>query len=307
MAGLYRGPIIDAHIHLWDLGMDRHPWLRPTGGAIQALGDLAPIRRNYLVDDYRRDATNQNVVASVHIEAGWDRADDPLAEIEWLETLDKSSGVAARYIGFADLTAPDAGAALDRLSEVKRCIGVRQMLSWHPGEPARSFAPRPGIANEEHFRRGVALLARHDQLLELMLYPYQAEEAVRLARDFPDQIFIVNHCGSPIDRDHDGTLRWKEGLKRLGSAPNVLIKISALTAYDPNPTPESLREVALHCIECFGADRSMFGSDFPVGRLWTSYDAIFDGFKAIVRDFSEAEQSALFHGNARRAYRMDAL
>src|SRR5277367_1656963 len=75
MAGLYRGPIIDPHIHLWDLGMDRHLWLRPTGGAIQALGDLAPIRRNYLVDDYRRDAATQNVVATVHIEAAWDRAD----------------------------------------------------------------------------------------------------------------------------------------------------------------------------------------------------------------------------------------
>ncbi len=307
MAGLYRGPILDAHIHLWDLGMDRHPWLRPTGGAIQALGDLAPIRGNYLVDDYRRDAANQNVVASVHVEAAWDRADDPLAEIEWLETLDKSSGVAARYIGFADLTAPDGGAALDRLSGVERCVGVRQMLSWHPIEPARSFAPRPGIANEAHFRRGVGLLARHNQLLELMLYPYQSEEVARLARDFPNQTFIVNHCASPIDRDHEGMLRWKEGLKQLGSAPNILIKISALTAYDPSPTPESLREVALHCIECFGVDRSMFGSDFPVGRLWTSYDAIFDGFKAIVRDFSEGEQSALFHDNARRVYRVDAL
>jgi predicted TIM-barrel fold metal-dependent hydrolase len=307
MAGLYRGPIIDAHIHLWDLGMDRHPWLRPAGGAIQALGDLAPIRRNYLVDDYRRDAANQNVVTSVHIEAAWDRADDPPAEIEWLETLDKSSGVAVRYIGFADLTSPNVAAMLDHLWEVKRCVGVRQMLSWHPTKPARSFAPRPGIANEEQFRRGVALLARHDQLLELMLYPYQAEEVARLARDFPNQTFIVNHCGSPIDRDQEGMLRWKESLKRLGSAPNVLIKISALTAYDPSPTPESLREVALHCIECFGVDRSIFGSDFPVGRLWTSYDAIFDGFKAIVRDFSEAEQSALFHDNARRVYRMDAL
>jgi predicted TIM-barrel fold metal-dependent hydrolase len=307
MAELYSGPIIDAHIHLWDLGMDRHPWLRPVGGAIRALGDLAPIRRNYLVDDYRRDAANQNVVASVHIEAAWDRADEPLEEIKWLETLDKSSGVAARYIGFADLTAPDAAAALDRLSEVKRCVGVRQMLSWHPAEPARSFAPRPGIANEEPFRRGVKLLARHDQLLELMLYPYQAEEVARLALDFPNQTFIVNHCASPIDRDHEGMLRWKEGLKRLGSAPNILIKISALTAYDPTPTRESLREVALHCIECFGVDRSMFGSDFPVGRLWTSYDAIFDGFKAIVRDFSEGEQCALFHDNAQRVYRMDAL
>jgi predicted TIM-barrel fold metal-dependent hydrolase len=307
VAGLYSGPIIDSHCHLWDLGMDRHPWLRPTGGAIQALGDLAPILRNYLADDYRRDAANQNVVASVHIEAAWDRADDSLAEIEWLETLDKSSGVAVRYIGFADLTASNAGAALDRLSQVERCVGVRQMLSWHPTEPAKCFAPRPGIANEADFRSGVALLARHDQLLELMLYPYQAEEVARLARDFPDQTFIVNHCGSPIDRDHDGMRRWRQGLKLLGSAPNALIKISGLTAYDPSPTPESLREVALHCIESFGVDRSMFGSDFPVGRLWTSFDAIFDGFKVIVRDFSQAEQSALFHDNARRVYRIDAV
>ncbi len=310
MAGLYRGPIIDPHCHLWDLGMDRHPWLRPAGGAIQALGDLDAIRKNYLVDDYLRDAANQNVVASVHIEAAWDRADDPLAEIEWLETLDKSSGVAVRYIGFADLAdlaAPGAGAALDRLSEVKRCVGVRQMLSWHPTDPAKCFAPRPGIADEAEFRRGVALLARHDQLLEFMLYPYQAEEVARLARDFPNQTFIVNHCGSPIDRDREGMTRWRDGLKLLGSAPNVQIKISALTAYDPAPTPESLREVALHCIDCFGVDRSMFGSDFPVGGLWTSFDAIFDGFKAIVRDFTEAEQSALFHDNARRLYRIDAL
>jgi predicted TIM-barrel fold metal-dependent hydrolase len=307
VAALYRGPIIDPHCHLWDLGMDRHPWLRPRGGAIQALGDLARIRRNYLVDDYRRDAANQNVVASVHIEAAWDRADDPLAEIAWLETLDKSSGVAVRYIGFADLAAPSASAALDRLSEVKRCVGVRQMLSWHPTDPAKCFAPRPGIADEADFRRGVALLARHDQLLEFMLYPYQAEEVARLARDFPDQTFIVNHCGSPIDRDRDGMARWREGLKLLGSAPNVQIKISAVTAYDPSPTPESLREVALDCIDCFGVDRSMFGSDFPVGRLWTSFDAIFDGFKAIVRDFSQGEQSALFHDNAQRVYRIDAL
>ena len=307
MAGLYRGPIIDPHCHLWDLGMDRHPWLRPAGGAIQALGDLDAIRKNYLPDDYMRDAANQNVVASVHIEAAWDRADDPLAEIEWLETLDKSSGVAVRYIGFADLAAPGAGAALDRLSEVKRCVGVRQMLSWHPTDPAKCFAPRPGIADEAEFRRGVALLARHDQLLEFMLYPYQAEEVARLARGFPSQTFIVNHCGSPIDRDREGMTRWRDGLKRLGSAPNVQIKISALTAYDPAPTPESLREVALHCIDCFGVDRSMFGSDFPVGGLWTSFDAIFDGFKAIVRDFTEAEQSALFHDNARGLYRIDAL
>jgi predicted TIM-barrel fold metal-dependent hydrolase len=108
MAVPNRGPIIEAHIHLWDLGMDRHPWLRPSDRAVQPLGDLVPIRRTYLVDEYRRDAVNQNVGAAVHVEVGWDHDDDALAEIRWLETLDKSSGVAVRYIGYAELTAPDA-------------------------------------------------------------------------------------------------------------------------------------------------------------------------------------------------------
>ena len=305
MAGLYRGPIVDAHHHLWDLGMDRHPWLRPSDGSIQALGDLAPIRRNYLVEDYLRDARNQTIAATVHVEAGWDRADDPLVEIDWLETLDKSAGVASCYIGFAPLAETDVAAVLDRLAAVPRCVGIRQMLSWHPTEPAKSFAPHRDIADDPDWRRGLRLLAGHRFLLELMLYPYQAEQLARLARDLPDQRFVINHCGSPIDRDPEGMARWKEGLKLLGNEPNISMKISALTAYDPIPTANSLRDVTLHCIDCFGTDRAMFGSDFPVGRLWTTFDAIFDGFKAIVADLSDSEQRALFYDNARQLYRMD--
>jgi len=304
MGRVYRGPIIDAHHHLWDLSVGSYPWLSPVGGGA-ALGDLAAIRRNYLVEDYREDTKNQNVVASVHVEAAWDRSDDPLAEIRWLETLDKSSGVAARYIGYADLASPAAAAGLDRLAEVPRCVGVRAMLSWHPTAPAKCFAPRPGIADEPDWRGGVALLAGHGFLLELMLYPYQAEEVARLARDFPDQRFVVNHCGSPVDRDPAGMARWRQGLRLLGEAPNVSLKISALTAYDPDPTPGSLRDVTRHCVDCFGVERSMFGSDFPVGRLWTTFDAIFDGFKESVSDMSETEKEALFYGNAKRLYRMD--
>lgn len=306
MAGFYRGPIVDSHIHLWDLGMDRHPWLRASQGAAAALGDLAPIRRNYLVEDYRHDVANQNIVAAVHVEASWDRSADCLEEIRWLEGLDKSSGVAVRYIGFADLAAPGGDARLDRLSEITRCVGVREMLSWSPNAPAINFAPRAGIANEPDFRRGVASLSRRRQNLELMIYPYQAEEVVNLAQSFPEQIFVINHCGSPIERDPEGMTRWKEGLRQLGALENVIIKISALTAYDPNPTCASLCEVVRRCIDCFGVDRSMFGSDFPVGRLWTTFDAIFDGFKDIVSDLSDDEQAALFYRNAQRLYRIDA-
>src|SRR5262249_62153539 len=84
----YDGPIIDAHHHLWDLRLDRHPWLAVSAGERGGLGDLAPLRRNYLPADYRRDAARQNIVASVHVEAGW-ADDDCLGETRWLETLDK--------------------------------------------------------------------------------------------------------------------------------------------------------------------------------------------------------------------------
>jgi len=82
----YSGPIIDAHHHLWDLGLGRHPWLILTADARGGLGDLGPLRQNCLPEDYLRDATRHNVVATVHVEAGW-ASDDCVGETNWLETL----------------------------------------------------------------------------------------------------------------------------------------------------------------------------------------------------------------------------
>ncbi|RVC41411.1 hydrolase, partial [Mesorhizobium sp. M4A.F.Ca.ET.090.04.2.1] len=93
----YGGPIIDAHHHLWDLGLGRNPWLTPTAGERGGLGELGPLRRNYLPQDYLRDAARHAVVATVHVEAGW-AADDCVGETRWLETLDKSQGIPTRYV-----------------------------------------------------------------------------------------------------------------------------------------------------------------------------------------------------------------
>ena len=83
---MYAGPVIDAHHHLWDLSMGRHRWLSP-GASAGPLAALAAIAEIYLVDDYRRGATGQNVVATVHVEALW--FGDPAEETRWLDTLDK--------------------------------------------------------------------------------------------------------------------------------------------------------------------------------------------------------------------------
>lgn len=154
------------------------------------------------------------------------------------------------------------------------------------------------------WRRDLALLPKHNLIFELMMYPYQAGMVADLARDFPGLQLIVNHCGSPIDRDEEGMRRWRDGLRLISQHQNVALKISNMAAYDKQWTQASLRDVALRCIDCFGPDRSMLATDYPVARLQMAFDAIYDSFKQIVADFSENEQRALFHDNAAGFYRL---
>ena len=301
----YEGPIIDAHHHLWDLSLDRHPWLSAGAGARGGLGNLAPLRRNYLPENYRRDAARQNVVASVHVEAGW-ASDDCLGETRWLETLDRADRIAERYVAHVPLASAQAPALIEAQAGFSRVVGVRDILSWSEQE-ARRFAVRGDFMDDPQWRAGLARLRAYDLVFDLMVFPNQLAQAERLARDFPDQPFVLNHCGSPIDRDAEGIRRWRDGLALLGRAPNVSIKISDLVAYDHHWTLDSLADVVLHCLECFGTERAMFASDFPVAGLHASFDEVYDAFKAIASRLSADEQRALFFANAARLYRLDEL
>ncbi|RWN62559.1 amidohydrolase family protein [Mesorhizobium sp.] len=305
MSKPYSGPIIDAHHHLWDLGLGRHPWLATTAGERGGLGELGPLRRNYLPEDYLRDASRHNVVATVHVEAGW-AGDDCVGETQWLETLDKSRGVAARYVVHVPLANHQAPALVEAQAAFDRVVGVRDILSWDP-DPARRFAARDGIMNDPAWRAGLSLLADHRLVFDLMVFPRQLAGAARLAAAYPNQPFVLNHCGSPIDRDADGMQAWREALRLLSERDNVAIKISDLVAYDHDWTLDSLRPVVMHSIDCFGTHRAMFGSDFPVAGLHASFDDVYDSFKAIAAELSEDEQTALFFGNARRIYRLDDM
>jgi predicted TIM-barrel fold metal-dependent hydrolase len=294
--GLYHGPIVDAHHHLWDLSLDRHPWLRKAA----AKGEGNVLTRDHLPVDYWAAASRHNVVATVHIEAGWDDR-DPLGEIAWLDALDKPNGIAAYYVAHANLDAPGVDALLERFGAHERIVGLRDILSWHP-DPAKRFAARPDIMDDPTWRRGLRLLLRYDLSFDLLISPWQTERALRLASDFPNLSFILNHCGSPFDRDAEGMARWRDGLRALAGAPNVALKISDLVAYDPHWTLESLREIVLTCIDAFGVERCAFASDYPVAGLHASFDQIFDSFKTIVADFTDDDCARLFEGNARRLY-----
>jgi predicted TIM-barrel fold metal-dependent hydrolase len=301
---VYSGPIVDAHTHLWDLSMDKHPWLRPSDGSLQALGGLDKLRRNYLVADYLRDSACQNIVASVHIEALWDAA-DPVGETEWLDGLDKSRGVAIRYTAAAPFGTPRAAEILERQAAHKRVVGIRDILSFHPTSPGKSFASRGDKAEDPAWRRDIARLPGLGLILELMMYPYQLDAVLDVARSMPELRLVVNHCGSPIDRDEEGMQRWREAVRTLGREPNIVIKASNAAGYDSDPSYESVRAVVLHCIESFGSDRTILATDWPVAGLKVSFGDTYDTLRRITGDMTPEEQQALFHDNAKRLYRIE--
>ncbi len=297
----YSGPIIDAHHHLWDMALGRHPWLTDPSGGIGALGDIAYMRHDYLPADFLHDADGAPIVGTVVIEAVWDRSRSPVEETEWLETVDLPQGIARRCIAFAPLQAPDVEATLERHASHARVAGVRETIRWHP-DPARRWT-EPGRVEHPAFRRGVAGLRRFGFVLELLMNPYQSAEVARLAADFPDQLFIVNHCATPVDRDADGIARWKAGMKLMAARPNIAIKVSNFGAYSPDKSLPALRDTVMACIDAFGTDRAVYGSDYPVARRNMTMRAMIDAFSDIIAGFSADEQRALFHDNAARLYR----
>lgn len=290
--GLYAGPIVDAHHHLWDLSLGRHPWLR---GA-----DDPQLARNCLPEDYLREAAGYDIVASVHVEANWDPG-DPLSEIAWLDRLEKRTGIAARYVGYADLAAPDVEGLLEELAAHGRVAGIRQILSWHP-DPARSAVADRHRMADPAWRRGLEIMDRLGLSFDMLISPWQADDALDLARAFPGMKFALNHCGSPFDRSPVGMARWEAGLKALARAPNVVLKVSDLVAYDPDWTEASLRDVLLTCLDAFGPGRCMLASDHPVVTRFASFSQTYETFRTVYADLGDDDLFGMFAGNAADFY-----
>lgn len=301
----YQGPIIDAHHHLWDLGLEKHPWIVPDPGQEMVFGDPTPLYRNYLPADLEKDAEGLDLKGSVHIEAGWDRA-DPVGETSWLAELKTRHRLPSVAVAFAPLDDPRVEAVLGAQCAFDFVRGVRFIVSWH-ADPTKRFVERHDYMEDGQWCQGFALLERFGLSFDLMLYPGQMAQAAALADRFPDTLIILNHAGSPVDRDPGGMARWRQGLRLLAERPNVRLKVSDLVAYDHDWTIESLRPVVRDCLDAFGVERMMLASDFPVAGLHCGYREMYGVFARILADLSEAEQRRLFFDNARRDYRIDKL
>ena len=295
-------PVIDPHYHLWDLAHHRYPWLQERPFKPRLEGDIRPIAKDYLLEDYRADIRNQNVVKSVHIECGWDPS-NPVGETEWLQELADQYGHPHGIVAHADLDAPDVESVLEGHTRYRNIRGIRHAINWHP-DPAKTYVNRPDLIRTKAWRHGFLLLRRFGLSFDLQLYPAQMADAAALARANPDILMILNHTGMPVDRDEEGIRRWRGGMLELAAAPNVVVKISGLGALDWNWTVESIRPFVLRTIEAFGVSRCMFASNFPVDKLYSDFDTLYAAWRKITQPFSADERQMLFHDNAARYYRL---
>lgn len=293
-------PLIDPHHHLWDITNNYYPWLN-DGPKPSAFGDYSALIADYLLDDFLEDAKNQNLVKSVHLDVGYDPL-DPVGETRWLQQIADKRGFPHGIVGYADFSKPDVADLLDAHMEFANFRGIRQSMNYHP-DGAKTYLDRPEVSRTPEWRRGFRELAKRNLSFDLQLYYPQMEEFHDLACAFTDTQIILNHTGMQVDGPEHFDA-WRDGMKQLAAAENVACKISGLGMGDFNWTTDTIRPYVEAAIEIFGIDRCMFASNFPVDKLFSSYDAIFDAFKEITNAYPFADRMKLFHDNAEKFYRL---
>jgi predicted TIM-barrel fold metal-dependent hydrolase len=313
-------PIVDPHHHLWDRGGQR-----------------------YLIEEITDDlASGHNVVATVYVEArsmyraGGPEAFRPVGEVEFANGAAAmsasgsygSAAICAGIVGHANLLlGADARGVLE--AEIAagngRFRGIRHSSPWD-ADPfvAQMYATRPkGLLLDSTFRKGFACLAPLSLSFDAWLFHPQIGELADLARAFPDTRIVLDHCGGPIGvgsyagRREEIFAGWKASIQDIAKCPNVMVKLGGLAmkllGYDfhERPMPPSSEDAAAAwrpymetCIEAFGPGRAMFESNFPPDKGQCSYQVIFNAFKRIAAQYSEAEKTALFSKTASDVYRL---
>ena len=281
-------PVIDTHQHLWDLSKVTLPWL--SGESVK------DINRNFVSSDYIAHTRGANVVKAVYMEVNVQKSDQQ-KEAEYVIDLcerDDNPTVAAVIGGYP--FAEDFRDYITPLSKNKYIKGVRTVLQ----DPDR----KKGLCLEKRFVENVKLLGDLGLSFDLCMRANEISDGVALAKKCPNTKFIIDHCGNMSVVDNSLRSEWKDGMKAAAQQDNMLCKISGIvvTANKGTWKPADLAPNMNFCMDIFGEDRIIFGGDWPVCTLKSTFVQWVDALKWIVKDRSPEFQNKLFHRNAARQY-----
>lgn len=294
---------VDAHHHLWDLQACHYPWLMARG-VKRFFGDPTPIQKNYLVDDLLRESRRYRPTKSVHIQVGV-KDSHSIRESQWLQQQSQAcDGFPHAIVAYCDLASQRAEQDLDEQQSIAGVRGVRQIIGRHEKEDKQTGSGK--LLDDRIWRGRLKSLARRNLSFDLQLVPSQLAQAYAVFSKVPELHVALCHCGSPWDQSVAGLERWRAGLRKLACLPNMYCKISGLGMFNRDWNEAQLRPLILDVIEIFGTSRSMFGSNFPVDKLYRSYDAYWAAYDSITSGFSAVEREQLFSGTATKFYALQA-
>ena len=290
---------IDAHHHIWRLA--DLAWLNgPTQPRI--FGDYDAIRRDYDVKEFISDVQPEGVVGSVYIQVNWP-AGKEIDEVRWVQETADLYGMIKAIMGYADFSSESCAVTLKELSQFPLMRGIRQQLLWHEN-PLYKFAPAPDVMKESIWRQNFALLQEYSWSFELQVFASQMKDAAELATDFPATSMVLQHCGMPEDRSKDGMTVWLDGMKRLAQAPNIYCKFSGLGTFIHENSVDFIADITGQCLALFGAERCLYGSNFPIEKIWTEYPDLIQAFRQSLKDLPEDQQRLIFFDTAAKVYKI---
>lgn len=289
--------MIDAHHHIW-LQKDL-PWLLgPEQPRI--FGPYAAIKRDYPLAEYQKDLGKTGIKKSVYVQANW-APNWAADEVAWVDA--NAGKTIAGIVGYADMTVDDVIPQLEKIKDCKRMRGIRQQLHWHEN-PLYRFARTPDLCEDATVQKNIAKLADYGWSFDLQVFPNQMAGAAKLAKACPDVTFILQHAGMKENTSKAGHKAWTEGMMRLADCPNVVTKLSAFGTFIHKNDPAFIAKMVADTEDIFGADRCMFGSNFPIEKLWTDYASLFTAFREAAKGLSKKKQTAIFNDTADRVYRL---
>jgi L-fuconolactonase len=272
---------IDAHHHFWHYTAAEYGWIDNA---------MASIRRDFLPADLEAEIRSAGIDAVISVQAR-----QTLAETEWLLAMAAANPWIAGVVGWVPLTDPDFPAILEKLAGRAPLKGVRHVLQAEPD----SYFDR--IA----FHSGIAQLRAFNLTYDILIVHHQLPAAIRLVDRHPNQVFVLDHIAKPPIRA--GEMQpWKDNLAEIARRPNVFCKLSGVVT-EANYTAWTYEQILPYmeaALAAFGPNRLLFGSDWPVCRIATTYRNWVRIVERFAQSLSGDERDALFHRNAVQAYRL---
>jgi predicted TIM-barrel fold metal-dependent hydrolase len=291
--------IVDAHHHIWrqaDL-----PWLQ--GPMVPRIfGPYEPIRRDYPIEEFLADIAGSGVEKSVYVQTNWAKP-QAVDEVAWVQGIADRHGWPHAIVGYADLLSDDAPEAMKRQAAYPLMRGIRMQLHWHENEMYR-FAASPDLMNDARLRKNIRIVADHGWSFDLQVFTSQMADAARLAADNRDIVFVLQHAGMLKDLSPAGRRTWREGMKQLAGEENVVSKLSGLGTFIHRNDAAHVTDVVAETTAIFGPERCLFGSNFPIEKLWTSYADLVAAHRASLAPYPEEAQRAVLRDTAIRIYRL---